>query len=131
MILSALFGVILTAEKKKRMKVLTQFYEFNENLLLNIKYGKTKVKEIASQYEYVLSAMDGNSVLKGETDEFLQGYLQSIGTTDVASQIDYLNERKEQLKKYKEESELDYKKYGSLYFKICLMVGILIAVLLI
>lgn len=131
MILSALLGVIATADKKKNMKVLTQFYEFNEKLLLNLKYGKIKVREIASQYDYVQAAFDGKSVLKGEREEFIHNYLANIGSTDVSSQIDYLNERKEQLRKYKEESESDYKKYGSLYFKISLMIGILIAVLLI
>lgn len=131
MILSALFGVILTADKKKNMKVFAQFYEFNEKLLLNLKYGKIKVREIASQYEYVQAVFDGNEVLNGEKDEFLKNYVGNIGTTDGYSQVDYLNERKEQLRKYKEESECEYKKYGSLYFKIALMLGILVAVLLI
>lgn len=131
MILSALFGIILTADKKKNMKVFAQFYEFNEKLLLNLKYGKTKVREVASQYEFVQAVLDGNSVLKGEKGDFLQSYMENIGSTDVYSQVDYLNERKVQLRKYKDESECDYKKYGSLYVKIAVMVGILVAVLLI
>ena len=131
MILSALFGIILTADKKKTMKVFAQFYEFNEKLLLNLKYGKTKVSEVASQYDYVQTVFDGKEVLKGEKQDFLQSYVSNIGSTDSYSQVDYLNERKETLKRYKEESENDYKKYGSLYFKIALMVGILIAVRLI
>ena len=131
MILSALFGIILAADKKKKMKIFAQFYEFNEKLLLNLKYGKSKVGEVASQYEYVQAAFNGNLAIKDERENFLKSYVSNIGSTDVYSQVDYLNERKETLKKYKDESESDYKKYGSLYFKIALMVGILLAVLLI
>lgn len=131
MILSALFGIVLSADRKKTMKVYAQFCEFNEKLLLNLKYGKLKVGEIASQYEYVAQALEGKSVLRGEKDEFLRSYLNNIGNTDAPSQVDYLNERGESLKKYKAESEEDYKKYGSLYFKLALMAGILVAVLLI
>lgn len=131
MILSALFGIILASDKKKCMKVFAQFYEFNEKLLLNLSYGKMKVGEVAAQYEYVRSELEGKSVLKGEKEEFLRNYIENIGSTDAHSQLGYLNERKEELKKFKTESEEDYKKYGSLYFKIALMVGILIAVLLI
>lgn len=131
MILSALFGVILSAEKKKAMKVFAQFYEFNEKLLLNMKFGKDKIGEIASPYEYVTASLGGKSVLKGERQDFITNYISNLGSTDALSQVDYLNERKETLKKYKLESEADYKKYGSLYLKIALMIGILVAVLLV
>lgn len=131
MILSALLGILLTADKKKNMKVFAQFYEFNEKLLLNLKYGRIKVNEVASEYEYVQTALNGQAVLKGEEEQFIQNYISGIGSTDAYSQVDYLNERKQILKKYKEESEVAYKKYGSLYFKIALMVGILVAVLLV
>jgi len=125
-ILSALLGILLTADKKKNMKVFAQFYEFNEKLLLNLKYGRIKVNEVAAQYEYVQTALNGQAVLKGEEEQFIKNYISGIGST-----VDYLNERKQILKKYKEESEVAYKKYGSLYFKIALMVGILVAVLLV
>lgn len=131
MILSALLGILLTADKKKNMKVFAQFYEFNEKLLLNLKYGRIKVNEVAAQYEYVQTALNGQAVLKGEEEQFIKNYISGIGSTDAYSQVDYLNERKQILKKYKEESEVAYKKYGSLYFKIALMVGILVAVLLV
>lgn len=120
----------MTAEKRKSMKVFAQFYEFNEKLLMNIKYGRIKVSEIVGEFEYVQAAMEGKLHLNGEEGEFLNNYLANIGLTDARSQVDYLNERKELLKKYKDSSEELYKKQGSLYFKIALMVGILVAVLL-
>ena len=62
--------------------------------------------------------------------EFLKNYASNLGSTDASSQIDYLNERKAYIKKHKDESFADYKKYSSLYVKIFLMLGVLIAVLL-
>lgn len=95
-----------------------------------MKYGKEKVKTIAEEYEYVQKALSGKEVLKGEAGEFLKNYISGIGQTDASSQIDYLNERKVALNKYKQISEENCAKYGSLYIKICLLVGILVAVLL-
>lgn len=129
-ILAAALGKILAADKKKRMKVFCEFYEFNEKLLLNLKYGKDKVGDVAKDFEYVKCALEGKKVLKDEDEQFIENYISNVGCSDAASQVDYLNERKVALKKYKDESSEHYKKYGSLYLKIALMVGVLIAVLL-
>lgn len=129
MVLSAAFGLILSNEKKTKAKVFAQFYEFNEKLILNLKYGREKVSKIAEDYGYVNKCLKGEKVLSGEEGKFLTDYLLSIGQTDASSQIDYLNERKTELENYRKSSSDNYKKYGSLYFKLCLMAGILIAVL--
>lgn len=120
----------LSAEKKKRKKVFEQFYDFNEKLLVSLKYGKDKIGEVAKDYEVVQSAMNGQAVLTGEEGAFIQDYLKNIGKTDAQTQIAYLTERKSYLQKYRDKSCEDYKKYSSLYFKLSLMAGILIAVLL-
>ena len=57
-------------------------------------------------------------------------YTRNLGKTDALSQVDYLNERKSALKKYKDDSFADYKKYNSLYIKIFFLIGVLAAVLL-
>ena len=120
----------LSAEKKKRRKVFGQFYDFNESLLVNMKYGKDKVSEVAKKYEFVEKAIRGESVLTGEEGAFIAEYVKNIGKTDAKTQIDYLNERKSHLQKYRDKSEEEYKKYSSLYFNLSLMGGILVAVLL-
>lgn len=129
-VLSGLLGVLLSSEKKKRAKVFDELYEFNEKMLLNLKYGKSKIKDIYSGYPYVNQIFSGKEILRGEDGQFIEAYVHSIGTTDAQSQIDYLNERKIQLKKYRDESASSYKKYSSLYIKICLLAGILVVVLL-
>ncbi len=99
-------------------------------MLLNLKYGKERISRIANDYKYVNEVMSGKEVLSGEDGILIKEYFKNLGASDSVSQIDYLNEKKSALKKLKEESMLDYKKYSSLYIKIALMAGILIAVLL-
>lgn len=130
MLLSGALGAAISNEKRKEMKIFAQFYEFNEKLIHNLKYERAKVSQVAQDYPYVFNAFNGELPIKGEEGEFLANYVSGVGQTDTASQIDYLNERGQTLKKYKQSSEEKYKKYGSLYFKICVMAGILVAVLL-
>ena len=129
-ILSALLGMALSADKKKQYKIMCEFYDFNESLMLNIKYERNRFEEILGGFNTVKKALNGEEVIGGEEGEFIKKYLEGIGTTDAQSQISYLGEMKEKLSKYKSESETKYKKYGSLYLKLCIACGILIAVLL-
>lgn len=121
---------MLSAEKKKRAQVFTELYEFNERMLLNLKFGKLRISQIASDFKYMPDIVVGKQLLNGADGQFIADYIKNIGVSDSSSQIDYLNERKSTIKKLMEESAENYKKYSSLYIKIALMIGILIAVLL-
>lgn len=123
-------GVILSADKKKRAQVYTELYEFNEKMLMNLKFGRMKISQIAAQFRYMPDIVVGNRVLGGEDGRFIDEYIKNIGISNSSSQIDYLNERRNAIRKNMEESQNNYKKYSSLYIKIALMIGILIAVLL-
>ncbi len=112
------------------MQEFAELYEFNEQLILNLKYGKMKLSEVTKNYKYVNGLLSGEIEIEGDGGEFIKSYAENLGTTDAQSQIEYLNERKQLLKKYKDESFDEYKKYGSLYLKISIMAGILVAVLL-
>ncbi|MCD8372282.1 MAG: hypothetical protein LUD27_03165 [Clostridia bacterium] len=112
------------------MAVYSELYEFNELLLLNMKFGREDMPKIAEGFTYMKELTEGKCILKGEDGDFLESYIKNLGKTDAASQIDYLNDRKVYIKKYKDESFADYKKYSSLYVKIFFMLGALIAVLL-
>lgn len=122
--------MLLSAEKKKRAQVFTELYEFNERMLLNLKFGKLRISQIASDFKYMPDIVVGKQLLNGADGQFIADYIKNIGVSDSSSQIDYLNERKSAIKKLMEESADNYKKYSSLYIKIALMIGILIAVLL-
>ena len=122
--------MLLSAEKKKRAQVFTELYEFNERMLLNLKFGKLRISQIASDFKYMPDIVVGKQLLNGADGQFIADYIKNIGVSDSSSQIDYLNERKSAIKKLMEESADNYKKCSSLYIKIALMIGILIAVLL-
>ena len=123
-------GVILSADKKKRAQVYTELYEFNEKMLMNLKFGRMKISQIAAQFRYMPDIVVGKRVLSGDDGRFIDEYIKNIGISNSSSQIDYLNERRNAIRKNMEESQNNYKKYSSLYIKIALMIGILIAVLL-
>ncbi len=128
--LTTLIGTYLSANKKKRMQVFAELYEFNEQLILTLKFSRASIEKIAAPFKFVPNILKGESPLSGNDAEFLKDYTDNLGKTDALSQVDYLSERKTLLKKYKEESFTDYKKYNSLYVKIFFLIGVLIAVLL-
>lgn len=129
-LLSGGLGLAISAEKKREMNVFGQFYDFNEKLILNLKFNRDKIGTVADEFDLVKRVMNGDQLIKGGEGEFLKRYLSDIGKTDAPTQIEYLNEKGQTLEKLKKKSEENYKKYGSLYFKLSLMAGILIAVLL-
>lgn len=129
-LLSGGLGLAISAELKKEMKIFGQFYDFNEKLILNLKFSREKVAVVAEEFDYVKRAMNGENLVNGEDGKFLTDYLSDIGKTDAPTQLMYLNEKGQTLKNLKQKSAEKYKKYGSLYFKLSLMAGILIAVLL-
>lgn len=129
-VLTTLIGTYLSANKKKRMQVFAELYEFNEQLILTLKFSRASIEKIAAPFKFVPNILKGERPLSGNDAEFLKDYTDNLGKTDALSQVDYLSERKTLLKKYKEESFTDYKKYNSLYVKIFFLIGVLIAVLL-
>ena len=130
MVLITLIGVFLSANKKKKMQIFAELYEFNEQLILTLKFTRASMEKIAQPFKYVPDIISGKELLSGDDGQFLKDYIQNLGKTDALSQVDYLNERKLLLKKYKDDSFTDYKKYSSLYLKIFFLIGVMVAVLL-
>lgn len=112
------------------MQIYSELYEFNEQLILTLKFTRSSVKEIAKPFKFVPKILNGETLLKGYDLEVINEYKANLGKTDALSQVDYLSERKNILKKLKDESFADYKKYSSLYVKIFFLVGVMIAVLM-
>ena len=123
--------MFLSVEKKKRAQIFSELYEFNERLLINMKFNKNPVDKVAEDFKSVKRLMQGERLLTGSDADTVSDYFGSLGLSDALSQIDYLNDRKSALLKLKEDSFADYKRYSSLYIKIFFMVGVLIAVLLV
>ena len=128
--LTTSIGTFLSANKKKRMQIFAELYEFNEQLILNLKFSRSSIEKIASPFKFVPDILKGETLLAGNDGDVLRDYTENLGMTDALSQVDYLSERKSLLKKYKEESFADYKNYSALYVKIFFLIGVMVAVLL-
>lgn len=129
-VLTTSVGVFLSAKKKRRMQIFSELYEFNEQLLLNLKFSRQTMDKISQNFKFVPDVLSGKILLDGKDGEIISDYVFNLGKSDALSQIDYLNERKAVLIKYRDESLSDYKKYSSLYIKIFFLLGVLMAVLL-
>ena len=123
-------GVFLSAKKKRKMQIFSELYEFNEQLLLNLKFSRQTMDKIAQNFKFVPDILNGKKLFDGRDGEVVSEYVFNLGKSDALSQIDYLNERKAALTKFRDESAENYKKYSSLYVKIFFLLGVLMAVLL-
>ena len=130
MVLITSIGPLLSANKKRRMQIFAELYEFNERLILTLKFTRSSIDKIAEPFKFVPEILEGKELISGDEGQFLKDYISNLGKTDAMSQVDYLNERKSLLKKYKDDSFNDYKKYSSLYVKIFFLIGVMVAVLL-
>lgn len=128
--LTTSIGVFLSAKKKRRMQIFAELYEFNEQLLLNMKYSRLPMEKVAQNFKFMPEVLNGKILLEGKDGEVISDYVFNLGRSDALSQIDYLNERKTVLTKCRDESSNDYKKYSSLYIKIFFLLGVLMAILL-
>lgn len=128
--LTTSIGVFLSAKKKRRMQVFSELYEFNEQLLINLKFSRQTMDKVAQNFTHIPDVLQGKLLLDGKDGETVSDYVFNLGKSDALSQIDYLNERKTILAKHRDESVADYKKYSSLYVKIFFLLGVLMAVLL-
>ena len=50
---------MLSGEKKKRAAVFGELYEYNEQLLLNLKFGREDMKELAKPFRFVSDVLEG------------------------------------------------------------------------
>ena len=128
--LTTSIGVFLSAKKKRRMQIFSELYEFNEQLLLNLKFSRQTMDKVALNFKFIPDLLSGKKLLDGRDGELVGEYLFNLGKRDALSHIYYLNERKAALTKFRDESAENYKKYSSLYIKIFFLLGVLMAVLL-
>ena len=106
-VLTTFAGVLLSAEKKKRAAVYSELYEYNELLLLNLKFGREDMKSLCGGFKYMGEVLAGKPGLKGADGEIFKNYASNPGATHAASQIDYLNQRQAEIKKKQDEKSCD------------------------
>ena len=128
---------------KRRLLRKAAFYEDYYSYLV---YASEKIS-----YERMPVTEINRTFLKGKTSEFcrflygekvtpplsdeefgaIESYLAGIGKTDAETQIASLNAKVAEIKCHTESECVKYKKDGALYFKLSVLLGIVIFIILI
>ena len=142
-------GYFFSKKYRKRKEFFWQMLQFNERFLAEISYAKRPLAKFLTAYPYKgefallletffqdlqKDSVGGRPVFavgKAElpfltADEltFVQDYFMTLGKGDTNAQKGYFGGAKTQVQGYKEKSEKDAKKYGDLYVKLGILVGL-------
>lgn len=106
---------------------------FSQNSLPEI-FGKSTKSDVFLNYatEYVYGKNKPNKLnfLSDEETEFINKYLQNLGTTDKDSQLSFLNSLESELANYTQVAEKKCKTYRPLYIKLGFLFGLIVFILL-
>lgn len=132
------------AEKYRRRKsFFVQLSEFNERFISELEFGRRPLSEFIGAYEYkgdfavfIKGCLDGKiscgySFLSADEKNFVNGYFSMLGKGDAHSQSSFFTSVGAGVKKYREVSEADAKKYGDLYVKLGFLAGLAIVVVIV
>ena len=150
------FGYFLSKKYRKRKEFFLQLSQFNDRFLAEISYYKRPLSKFltANAYkgEFDVLLRDYYQTLKEESaggrriftigkeelpfltaDElsFVQDYFCTLGKGDTASQKDYFSAAKAWLLESRQKSEAECKKYGDLYVKLGILVGLAALILIV
>ena len=139
-------GVIV----KKRYKARAEFFAAAKEYFVFFEremfYNKTPLPKINEEFErtnvsgefvkflrgYFEGAKDKKEqyFLKKEEAERLRGALSGLGKSGYAEQQKYVARWKEEMAQTAEKTAAENKKYGGMYFKLCVLLGIAIVIIL-
>ena len=149
-------GYFLSKKYRRRKEFFLQWAQFNDRFLTEISYYKRPIVKFMVAYpykgefavllDYVRQSLEAdgeggrrNLLVEKEDlpfltlDElsFIGDYFQMLGRGDTHSQKAYFNAMKAQLNAWKEKSVEEGKKYGDLYLKLGILVGIAILIIIV
>ena len=128
---------------KRRLMTKAAFYEDYYSYLIfvseKISYERMPIPQIKTTFVQGKSSafcrfLCGEKHFSPLSDEELRGissYLEGIGKTDADTQISSLNAKVAEIKRFTENDCVKFKKDGSLYFKLCVLLGIVAFIILI
>ena len=136
---SALVGLWIKRRSLRKAAFYEEYYRYLVFASEKISYERMPIAEIKASFS------------KGEETEFyrlLQGeevsipvtenelsevkkYLSEIGTTDADTQVASLRGKCAELKRFSEENCAKFRKDGALYFKLCVLLGIVAFILIV
>lgn len=149
-------GYGLSSYYRKRLKIFRDCHSFSNKLIVEINFAKNNLKEIikssinsySSDFKSVLNGylnylnsdakvlateqlFKKNNFLSDDEKQTIFLFFKSLGRYDAENQILEIEHFKQKFESMCESAESENKKYSSLYIKLGLMFGILVAILLI
>ena len=138
--LSTFLGYVLSAKFTSRKQFYNDFYNFNSKLKQEISFRQSTIlslidSEFSDFYSILRKYLKENvfcfnkTYLKEEEVKFFYNYVNTIGTGDKDSQIDFLDKINANLLEKQRNSFDEEKKYKTLYIKLGFLFGLIIFVL--
>ncbi len=148
--LSAYFGLLYKKRYKQRALFYAEMYDFAIYLTEQIAYSKTPLpvifKSFAAGKESIFRCLINDYCAElienapkeyaikhlgqGETREVIE-FLRGLGKTDAENQLRNLSEQKQRIGTKKEITASEEIKRGKLYFKIAVIIGIALLIIVI
>jgi len=139
---STIIGYFLASKYIDRKKFYNDFINFNQLLKQQILFNKRTlieiIKEQKNDSEFYLVLQNGIinkrydanfNYLNKDDVVFFSSYLKSLGTSDIDTQIDFINKTNEILV-VKFNQALEYeKKYKTLYIKMGFLIGLMLMII--
>lgn len=144
-IASSYVGLIVKRRYKKRAEFFEQAKEYFVFFEKEMFYNKTPVPKINEEYErtssdefaeFLKACFEGANdkkdkyFLKKEESERLRGALSGLGKSGYEEQKKYVARWKDEMTAFAEKTAAENKKYGGMYFKLCVLLGIAIVIVL-
>ncbi len=141
----------------KQYNLRAEFFEaldlFLKKMNLEINFSREKLKPIVSEYKTNCKELDGilknflnaleirdlglkelfekTKLLKDDEKEMLFSFFKSLGHFDLSGQTDHINNFLKNFNFYLESSKEEKTKYGTLFTKLGIIVGVMISLILI
>ena len=134
---AALVGLWLKKRLVKRADFYRAYYDYLTFALEKISYERTPIDDIvrdfhseSAEFTDMLRGDAASAPLSDDKKLAVKGYLDSIGTTDAETQIASLRAKIAEVKKVLDEDAVKWRKDGTVYFKLCVLIGVALFIIL-
>ena len=136
---SALVGLWLKRRFLRKATFYEEYYRYLVYACEKISYERMPVAEIKStfakredtEFYRVLHGEDAAPPISDAELADVKKYLSEIGTTDADTQVASLRGKCAELKRFSEGQCAKFKKDGALYFKLCVLLGVVAFILIV
>ena len=136
---AALIGLWIKKRFARKAAFYEEYYRYLVFASEKISYERMPVAEIKAGFSEgeetefcrFLKGQSASPPLSEKELDEIGSYLSRIGTTDADTQVASLKGKCAELKRFSEEQCVKYKKDGTLYFKLCVLFGIVAFILIV